>query len=544
MTDTSKKKDKSSAGNSRTRLRRQRRKTAARKRRAAEAEQNAAEKAADPKHRSKGRRKARKQEHRKPDMDGQVLASAGDSQICTYLRELIAGTQWEGHLFVVGGCCRDIVMGRPIHDLDLTVDLPLGSVHFAKWLRSKHLTIGEPLVFQKYSTARLRLRAFPHDELEIVQTRSDKYGPHNVHDPSLAYGTLMEDCTRRDLTINSLYYNISTDQMLDLCGSSLHDIEHHLIRTPADPERTFDDDPLRIMRAIRFACTLGWDIDPGTWQEMCRVPHKILVASVERQRNELDKILSCPDPVRAFELMQQCGALQVVLPEVNRMVGLEQNARHHGTVWQQTLRVLGEMARKTDDPTLRLAALLHDIGKVSCGHEGKNGQMYYGGHDRAGQALIRSIMGRLRYEPKFQNEVLFLSRHHTATKRWGANGEKMTDAHLRKLQYLCGSPQVLQRLLTLIDADNLATLNLDGAQREQSPQVAAISQRLEQFDRDNTNMYEYRMPLDSMRIRKLLKIRPGKQVDRCKQYLLDQAYHNPRITPDQARTLLTQRENS
>lgn len=458
-------------------------------------------------------------------------------KICNYLRELIEGTQWQGHLYVVGGCCRDMVMRRPIHDLDLTVDLPMGSVEFAKWLRAKRLTIGEPLVFGRYSTARLHLKKFPDEELEIVQTRSDKYGPHNSHNPALAYGTLDDDSTRRDLTINSLYYDISADRMLDLCGNALSDIEHHIIRTPAAPERTFDDDPLRKLRCVRFAADLGWEIEPATWQAVCDHPETILTASTERIRNEFDKILGCHNPVEALRLMHASGLLDVVIPELSRMYTLTQNSHHQGTVWENTLDTLGHMTRLTGDLNLRMAALLHDIGKTECGRRGKNGQMYYHRHEYVCPRLIDNIMRRLRYEPRLIDEVVFLSRHHTVAKGWGSKGERATDADLRRLQYECGSPERLNRLLTLIHADNLAA----PSRQRVKGQVKALSERFKLMDRAGLSMYRYKMPLDSPKIRRLLKIRPGQEVERCKDYLLEQAFANPRLTAAQCRQLLLAR---
>ena len=123
-------------------------------------------------------------------------------------------------------------MGLPIKDVDLAVNMPDGGIAFAEWLRKKKLTIGNPVTFPKYGTARLRLKRFPDDELELVQTRSEKYTDRNSRDPSTAFGSIEEDCLRRDLTINSLYYDISRDRMLDLSGRGICDIENHIIETP------------------------------------------------------------------------------------------------------------------------------------------------------------------------------------------------------------------------------------------------------------------------------------------------------------------------
>lgn len=460
-------------------------------------------------------------------------------KVIKYLRDKIRGTQWEGHLFVVGGCCRDLVMDRPIHDVDLTVDLPLGSIKFARWLRSRHLTIGAPLVFQRYSTARLRLKAFPDDELEIVQTRSDKYGPHNCDNPAAAFGSLHDDCTRRDLTINSLYYDISADRMLDLCGMAMHDIEHHIIRTPADPERTFDDDPLRIVRCIRFACSLGWDIHPQTYEALKKNPASINVASKERIRNEFDKLLCCPDPAKAISLMQQCGAFDVVMPALTPMYDMPENASNHGTVWQHTLRCVNAMATLTDNPILRMSALLCDAGKVLAYTHRSDGRVTFPRHDHRAAAIIDHTLRHLRYEPKHINEIIFLARHHTAAKKWGDDARFMTDADLRCLQYQCETRERFDLLLTLIHADNLSHTDRPGL----AAQVPEIRRRAAALKSSGTEMFGYTLPIQSPHIRRLLQIPPGRKVEQCKSYLLKCAFANPRLNREKCRRLLQEKFN-
>lgn len=455
-------------------------------------------------------------------------------KLCKYFKQLIEGTQWENHLFVVGGACRDMVMGRPIHDMDLTVDLPLGSVKFAKWLKTRKLVIGSPTIFEKYSTARLRLKAFPHDEIEIVQTRSDSYGAHNSHDPALAFGTLTDDCTRRDLTINSLYYDISNEELLDLCGQSRQDIADHIIRTPSSPEHTFSDDPLRMLRCVRFAADLGWEIAPEAWEEICRRPADIRQASIERIRNEFDKALACANPRRALELMKDSGLLQVVIPEIAATYELKQNKYHLPTVWDQSLATISNLSKHTREPHILLAGLLCDIAKPVVAKEIGNGEHSFHGHEKRGPAMARHIMTALRYEPALIKEAEFIVRHHMAAKSWGHKAERMTDADLRRLQYAAGSQSLLDRLLSVIHADNMAA-----PKRNRMPlQVPEIRRRLAELNRKGRSMYSYKLPLDSPRIRRLLHIPAGPKVDECKAFLLQQAFINPKLTPDECRELL------
>ncbi len=455
-------------------------------------------------------------------------------KVIDYLRKKIKGTQWEGHLFVVGGCCRDMIMGRPIHDIDLTVDLPLGSVKFSRWLRSRHLTLGAPLVFQRYSTARLRLKAFPDDELEIVQTRSDKYGPHNADNPAAAFGSLADDCTRRDLTINSLYYDISADRMLDLCGMALADIKNKIIRTPADPERTFDDDPLRIVRCIRFACSFGWEIHPETMVALKKNPASIKIASKERIRSEFDKLISCQAPAKALEMLEQCGIMSVIMPELSPIFGMPDNSSNQGSVWQHTLRTVKAMAGISSDVNMRLAALLCDAGKALSYTRHDNGKVTFPRHDRRAASVIDPAMKRLRYEPKIINNIIFLARNHTAAKKWGDNAENMSDADLRSLQYLCETRDRFERLLTLIHADNLSHTERPSL----AGQVPAIRKRAAEFKASGTEMFGFNLPIQSLHIRKLLQIQPGQKVEHCKDYLMKCAFENPKLNREKCRQLL------
>ena len=179
-------------------------------------------------------------------------------KIKTYLSDLIRETEWEGHVYTVGGCVRDELMGSEIKDIDLCVSLPSGGVRFAEWLRDKGYTFKDVTVYPNYGTAMLHLKAFPEVELEFVQTRKEKYIDQTSRNPKTAFGTIEDDCMRRDLTINALYCNVSTGGIVDITGKGVEDIKNHIIRIPNAPDVIYDDDPLRILRCIRFASRYGW----------------------------------------------------------------------------------------------------------------------------------------------------------------------------------------------------------------------------------------------------------------------------------------------
>ncbi|MDE6144920.1 MAG: hypothetical protein K2F96_01445, partial [Muribaculaceae bacterium] len=276
--------------------------------------------------------------------------------ICEWLRDLIADTQWEGHVFAVGGCCRDEIMGFEIKDLDLAVDLPNGGVKFARWLQKKRLTIGHPVFFLKFGTAKLRLRRFPDDEIELVQTRREQYTKETSRCPEVCFGSIEDDCYRRDFTVNSLYYDITRRHMVDITGKGIPDMKVGLLRTPLDPDATFNDDPVRILRGLRFANRFGWKIDPPALEAMLRHVDRIEIVSRERCHSELCKMLNGPDPVKMVETLRETGILKIIIPEMAPVIDSLK-------LWKNaTDRLRQIVTADPEAPTrLRLAALMLEL---------------------------------------------------------------------------------------------------------------------------------------------------------------------------------------
>lgn len=453
-------------------------------------------------------------------------------RICDYLRALVKDTEWEGHLYAVGGCCRDEAMGLPIKDLDMAVDLPDGGIKFARWLETKRLLDDELITFPRFGTARLTLKEFPGDEIELVQTRREKYTDHNSRCPETAFGSIEEDCMRRDLTINSLYYDICRGTYADISGKGLHDIEHHIIRTPSDPDTTFDDDPVRIYRTIRFACRLGWEIEKETYEALLRNIPRLAIVTPTRCQSELERMLTGPRPVQAMKLLMDTGAMAYMIPEMVATAAQEQNHYHTGTVWQHTLRV---MALLEGQPlVIQLAGLLHDVGKPAVAERGKDGELHFICHDQTGSGLSRRIMRRLRFERPYIDETDFLVRHHMWCKQWGPDAEKMKDRQLRKLQYICRTRRRFDRLMALIHADNRA----HAPEHCMPAQVPAILRRTRQMEAEGSAMFGYELPLSSAVIKKLRRCKDDKDLKRCRDYLLKMAFIDPLRTKEDFKKLL------
>ena len=372
-------------------------------------------------------------------------------EIKEYIRELTDGTEWEGHIYAVGGCVRDEIMGGEIKDIDMCVTRQGGGVRFAEWLHENGYTTNSVTLYPNYGTAMLHLKAFPDVELEFVQTRKEKYVDHTNRNPETAFGTMEEDCMRRDLTINALYSSISTGEIIDITGKGIDDIKNHVVRTPNDPDIIYDDDPLRILRCIRFASRYGWEIEEETYAGMLRNVERLAIITSERIRDELNKMLTCKHPVMAMELLRKTGAMHYVIPELVTTYDMRQNEYHFGSVWEHTMATVDNL--KGSKPELMVAALLHDIGKIVTRTEA-NGKVNFKMHELASADMVNSILRRLTYSNDFISEVQFLVKNHMLGKPWGKECENLKPKQLRKLQYLCGSEERYNDLLRLMDADN------------------------------------------------------------------------------------------
>lgn len=454
--------------------------------------------------------------------------------ILSYLRTLIAGTQWEGRVFAVGGCCRDDLLGLPIKDVDLAVEYPDGGISFGDWLYEKALTTAEPVRFPNFSTSMLRLAKFPDDEIEIVQTRAEQYDDSTVGDPTVVFGSKEEDCRRRDLTINALYHDISADRLIDILGCSVDDINAHIIRTPADPDVTFSDDPVRILRAIRLSARYGWPVSEDTLRGMQRNFPRLRLTRPHRLMAEIEKILLSQRPSQALQLMKETGALQYIFPELTPLCTLSQGPPYNCTPWEHSLQVVDAAA---PDITLRLAALFHDVGKPKAMRRSRDGRQLFTGHERMGRGLINGSLRRLHCDRDIIDRVIFLVSGRMIAARMCADDRPLTDEDIRRLQYRCQSPERLARLLALVQADN-STFADSGHRRRVDERADTIRTMSAQLLERNLAMFRFRHQLPDAKVRKLKGLPRDADMTPYHQFLLSLALSDPARPVDEVRQKL------
>ena len=351
--------------------------------------------------------------------------------------------------FVIGGYVRDCLLGRPSSDIDIVVE---GSgIDFAAAVGERS---GRKVsYFRNFGTAMLR---FGGDEIEFVGARKESYRRES-RKPIVENGTLEDDQKRRDFTINALALSLCKEdfgRLVDPFGG-VRDLAAGLIRTPLDPDTTYSDDPLRMLRAVRFAAKLStpeltFRIVPESMESMRRMSERLSILSVERICEELNKMLATPRPSMAFRLMEEGGLLERILPELTALKGVETvEGRGHKDNFAHTLAVLDNVASVSDSIPLRWAALLHDIGKAACKRYDPALGWTFHGHDVIGSKMVPPIFNRLKLpieEMKFVRKMVWLHMRPIALA-----SDEVTDSAVRRLLFDAGDD--IDSLMTLCNAD-------------------------------------------------------------------------------------------
>ncbi|MDX6332346.1 MAG: poly(A) polymerase [Streptomycetaceae bacterium] len=425
-------------------------------------------------------------------------------------------------LALVGGSVRDTLLGRLGNDLDFTTDARPEQV--LKILRPWADTVWE--VGIAFGTVGGRKAGY---QVEVTTYRSEAYD-RTSRKPEVAYGdTIEEDLVRRDFTVNAMAVALPAVEFVDPYGG-LDDLARRVLRTPGTPQESFSDDPLRMMRAARFAAQLDFEVAPEVVAAMTEMADRIEIVSAERVRDELNKLILSDHPRKGLRLLVDTGLADRVLPELSAL-RLERDEHHrHKDVYEHTLTVLEQAIElETDGPdlVLRLAALLHDIGKPRTRRFEPDGRVSFHHHEVVGAKMTKSRMTKLKYPNDLIRDVARLVELHLRFHGYG-NGE-WTDSAVRR--YVRDAGPLLERLhkLTRSDCTTRNKRKASALSRTYDGLEARIAELKEKEELD-----AIRPDLDGNQIMQILSVGPGPLIGKAYQYLLELRLESGPLDEDEA----------
>ena len=408
--------------------------------------------------------------------------------------------------YAVGGFVRDKVLGRHSGDIDVVC---VGSgIALAEEVARRLPQTSAPKTYARYGTAMVRIG---DEEVEFVGARRESYSPES-RNPVVEDGSLEEDQLRRDFTINALGLSLQPESFGEVVDpfDGIGDLQRQMIRTPRDPGQTFDDDPLRMLRAVRFATQLGFEIHPDTKAGIARFAERLNIISAERIHAELNKILLSRKPSTGLALLSELGLLLHVLPELEAMHGVERLAGvgHKDNFWH-TLAVVDNLADRSDDLYLTWAALLHDIAKPRV-KRFEGGTWTFHGHEMLGAKMVPKIFKRLKLPLDEQMRfVQKMVRYHQ--QPIALTETIVTDAAIRRLLFEVGDD--IDDLLTLCEAD--ITSGDPRKVRRYLRQYAALRKRITEVE-ERDQLRAWQPPISGEDIMQTFGIGPSREVGTIK----------------------------
>ncbi len=414
--------------------------------------------------------------------------------------------------YAIGGYVRDIFLCRTSKDIDIVTvgsGIALAETLARKLGRKAHLS-----VFKTYGTAQIKYKDW---EVEFVGARRESYERHS-RNPIVEDGTLEDDQNRRDFTINALAVCLNKGrfgELLDPFGG-LADMESLIIRTPCDPDVTFSDDPLRMMRAIRFASQLGFDIYPETFDAICRNKDRIDIITKERIADELNKIILSPKPSVGFRLLDVTGLLSIIFPEFVALKGVDMvRGISHKDNFDHTLIVLDNISQKTDNLWLRWSAILHDIAKPATKRFDDRLGWTFHNHNFVGEKMVPRIFKRMKLplneKMKYVQKMVGLHMRPVTLVE-----ETITDSAVRRLLFEAGDD--IEDLMTLCRAD-ISSKNKEKVRRYLQ-NFDLVQQKLREIE-EKDHVRNFQPPIDGAEIMQMFNLPPGPDVGRLKNFLKD-----------------------
>lgn len=413
--------------------------------------------------------------------------------------------------FLIGGCVRDCLLNKVTKDLDIVTT---ENAEKLAQETAKELGVDKVVVFKNFGTAMFRYNDI---DIEFVTARKESYRSDS-RKPTVQKGTLEDDQKRRDFTINSLSISLNQEDYGNLIDpfNGIQDLQNKIIKTPLEPSITYSDDPLRMMRAIRFASQLNFKIDNDSFNAIHQNAHRIEIISKERIITELNKIVLSPVPSLGFKLLEKSKLLHIIFPELIQLKGVEIiNNIGHKDNFYHTLQVLDNIALKTDDLWLRWAAILHDIAKPKTKRFHKTHGWTFHGHEDLGAKMVPGIFKKLRlpldHKMKYVQKLVRLHLRPIALTK-----EEITDSALRRILFEAGDD--IEDLMTLCEADITSKNKFKVAKYLE--RFANVRKKLKDVE-ERDKIRNWQPPITGEEIMRKLKLAPSKHIGTIKTAIKD-----------------------
>ncbi len=415
--------------------------------------------------------------------------------------------------YLVGGCVRDLMLNPSKDAIDVDIMVEGDGIAFAKILAQK-INVPKIVPFKKFATAKIPYKEF---EIEVASARLEKYDKSSRSPSEVTLSNIQDDLLRRDFTVNAMAVSLNEQNFGEFFDpfNGMEDLNNKILKTPLDPDTTFSDDPLRMMRAAYFASKLSLSIEKNCLESIKDNAERISIVSQERITNELFKILGTKKPSIGLDILQQSGLMTFVFPEISVMYGLDQsNEYHHKDIFYHTLEVVDNAAQLSDNLDLRLAALVHDIAKPKTRRLSKSKGYTFYGHDDVGARMLKGISTNMKFSNSTRDYITKLTSLHL--RPISLAKKDVTDSAIRRL--IVDAGEEIDDLMKLCRAD-ITTKNPKN-----------ITKYLGNFDRVEKRMNEvieidelkaFQSPVRGDEIMKMFDLPPGKEVGKIKTMVED-----------------------